>query len=253
MVSSPLEPQRDSQATQRGHAVPRLGMDLLHWLSPRPGESILDIGCGDGELTMQIAARQANVIGIDRSPVLLAAAAQRGLSVYPIDAHALAYDGEFDAVFSNAALHRLTQPEKVLHGVHQALRPGGRFVAEMGSEGNFASFLASLEQTLPHWGHTVAALNPWFFPHPQAYRSLLEKCGFRVTALRSFARPTRLLRGLRHWIGMHAGAFVEAVPLAQRQAFIAELLQCWEQRLEKVQGDWVLDTVQLRFSAQKIR
>jgi trans-aconitate methyltransferase len=116
--------------------VADLGAPVLELLAPRPGEDVLDLGCGDGALTERIVATGARVRGCDASPELVQAARARGLDVDLVDGHALRYSAEFDAVFSNAALHWMTRPAEVVAGVRRALRPGGRFVGEFGGFGN---------------------------------------------------------------------------------------------------------------------
>ena len=117
----------------REHApyVPSLGAAVLDLLAPQPGERILDIGCGDGTLTQQIVERGATVVGIDSSPQMIDAARARGLDVRLLNAEALPFNQEFDAVFSNAALHWIRDHDALLDGVARALRPGGRFVVEL--------------------------------------------------------------------------------------------------------------------------
>ena len=127
-------PQTWSPQDYQNHAafVPELGLPLLGWLAPSPGERILDLGCGDGTLTAQIVATGAEVMGVDSSPAMVEAARQRGIDAHVGDATRLPYEAEFDAVFSNAALHWVLQADAALHGIACALKPGGRFVAELG-------------------------------------------------------------------------------------------------------------------------
>src|SRR5215469_14834213 len=119
--------------------VPTLGTPVVTLLDPRPGERILDLGCGDGVLTERIVAAGAGVVAVDAAPDMVAAARARGLDARVVPGQGLAFDAEFDAVFSNAALHWMRPPEAVLAGVHRALRPSGRFVAEMGGHNNTAA------------------------------------------------------------------------------------------------------------------
>src|SRR5678815_4450924 len=116
-------------------------MCIRDLLAPRPGERILDLGCGDGALTQQLAAMGVRVVGVDSSPEMIAAACTRGLDARVIDAEQLPFVGSFDAVFSNAALHWMHDPDRVVAGVFRALRPGGRFVGECGAEGNVATLV----------------------------------------------------------------------------------------------------------------
>jgi len=128
--------------------VPALGAPVLELLDPQPGERILDLGCGDGVLTEKIVAAGAVVIGVDASAAMIEAAQARGLDAHVVDGQALEFDSEFDAVFSNAALHWMLDSVAVANGVYRALRPGGRFVGEMVGEGNIATLRAGIRAEL---------------------------------------------------------------------------------------------------------
>src|SRR3984957_20609780 len=119
-----------------GRFVADLASGVVELLAPQAGEAILDLGCGDGALTEKIAATGAVVTGADASAAMVAAARTRGLKVVEVSATEMQFDAQFDAVFSNAALHWMPDAEAVLAAVHRALKPGGRFVAEMGGMGN---------------------------------------------------------------------------------------------------------------------
>jgi len=138
--------------------VAELGLPAVELLAPRPGEHILDLGCGDGVLTAQLARTGAAVVGIDSSPELVAAARAAGIDARFMDARQMAFEGEFDAVFSNAALHWVLEPEQVVRGVKRALRPHGRFVGEFGGHGNVAAIRTALAAVLQAHGLAVAAV-----------------------------------------------------------------------------------------------
>src|SRR3954447_18573263 len=112
--------------------VSDLGMPVVDLLAPRPGERILDLGCGDGVLTEKLVAMGCQVVGADSSVELIKAAKARGLDARVMDGQRLTFANEFDAVFSNAALHWMKRADEVIAGVWRALKPCGRFVAECG-------------------------------------------------------------------------------------------------------------------------
>lgn len=146
--------------------VPALGGDVLALLAAQPGERILDLGCGDGALTARIAEAGARVTGADASPAQIAAARARGLDARVIAGESLPFEAEFDAVFSNAALHWMVKADAVVAGVFRALKPGGRFVAEMGGAGNIATLLEAILASLDARGVDGRPAVPWFFPTP---------------------------------------------------------------------------------------
>src|SRR6516165_8405205 len=158
--------------------VSDLGAEIFAWLNPRPGERILDLGCGDGALTEKIAEAGAAVIGVDTSSDFLSAARRRGLDAREMDGQALTFNAEFDAVFSNAALHWMANAEAVLAGVARALKPGGRFVAEFGGHGNVAAIVTAMRSAALALGGDPALAHPWFFPMPAEYEALGMRAGF---------------------------------------------------------------------------
>ena len=135
--------QADDYAV-KGRFVSELARPVVDLLAPRKGERILDLGCGDGVLTEAIAAYGADVLGVDLSEELLSATAAKGLKVQMVDGHALPFADEFDAVFTNAALHWMRRPELVIASIHRALRSRGRFVGEFGGHGNVAAIATAM-------------------------------------------------------------------------------------------------------------
>ncbi len=231
--------------------VSELGVGVVDLLAPKAGERILDLGCGEGTLAERIAATGASVTGIDQSPEQIAAAAARGLDVRVMDAASMDFDGEFDAVFSNAALHWVRPPEAVAAGVFRALKPGGRFVGEMGGKGNVACLEGAMEKALERRGVDPAKVNPWYFPDVSEYRSLLEGAGFRVDSIELFDRPTPLPCGINDWLEIFAKCFINAVPSSQREGFIQEVASLAGPELLDAEGGWTADHVRLRFLAVK--
>ena len=139
MTPKPVQRWQADDYAVKGRFVSDLARPVLDLLAPLKGERILDLGCGDGVLTQEIAAR-----GADLSEELLAAAAAKGLKVQKVDGHALPFEDEFDAVFTNAALHWMRRPELVIAGVRRALRPRGRFAGEFGGHGNVAAIATAI-------------------------------------------------------------------------------------------------------------
>ncbi len=227
--------------------VSDLGAQVLALLDPQPGERLLDLGCGDGALTEQLVERGARVIGVDASAAMVEGARARGLEARIIDGQALPFEAAFEAVFSNAALHWMLQPERVIAGVHRALVPGGRFVAELGGHGNVAAIHGALERALSARG--LAAPRDTFFPTPEHYGDLLEAGGFRVESMALIPRPTPLPGAMGDWITTFAHGFLAPVAPQDRPALVAEVVEALRPQLLGADGIWRADYVRLRFRA----
>jgi SAM-dependent methyltransferase len=232
--------------------VPALGRAVLDWLAPQSHERILDLGCGDGALTVELAERCA-VVGVDRSAEQIDAARARGLTAQVVDGAKLPFDPEFDAVFSNAALHWMRDPDAVIDGVWRALKPGGRFVAEMGGAGNVALVLAALEAALGKRGLDARAANPWYFPSVDEYRGKLEARGFTVERIDLIPRPTKLPGALGDWLDTFAESFLALVSPDDRHQVKAEIEAALRDALYDPAEGWTADYVRLRFAAVKPR
>jgi SAM-dependent methyltransferase len=233
--------------------VPALGTPVLELLNPQPGERILDLGCGDGVLTERIVAAGAEVVAVDAAPDMVAAARERALDARVMQGQELSFDGEFDAVFSNAALHWMHPPETVLAGVCRALKPGGRFVAEMGGHNNTAAILVALAAVLARRGVDAYRLSPWYFPSAAAYREKLEGAGFTIGEIGIFPRPTVLASGIEAWLDNFAEDFLGALPPSDRDAARAETADLLRPVLVDETGTWIADYVRLRFRAVRVR
>lgn len=234
--------------------VTRYGADLLDLLNPQPGERILDLGCGTGHLTQQIAASGVTVVGMDHAAAMVeqARANYPQLTFFQGNAAHFQVDSPFTAVLSNAVLHWVLTPEQVLASVYAALLPDGRFVAEFGGQGNIALLSAGILAALDSLGCSPPPHPVWYFPSPAAYATLLEAAGFRVALLAHFDRPTRLdgEHGLRNWVAMFGGPLLVNVPPDARAA----LVEAAEERLRPTlyrDGAWYADYVRLRVVAVK--
>jgi trans-aconitate methyltransferase len=237
------------QAT--GNFVPTLGEPLVDLLNPQPGMRILDVGCGNGTLTLKLMERGATVVGIDASADMVQAACRKGVDARTISAYDLTFENEFDAVFSNAALHWMTDhPAKVLENIANALKPGGRFVAEMGGEGNIAHIREAERQALNRRNLDLETVAPLFFPSKAQYQSMLEAAGFTIEQIELFPRKTRLPDGLANWLRVFSTAVLSSLPADDVEPFIQEVETLARPYLTDDEG-WFADYVRLRFSAHK--
>ncbi len=208
----------NSALYEQNHAfVWQYGESLLELLAPQAGEQILDLGCGTGQLTEKIAQSGAFVQGIDSSLSMISTAKVNypHINFAAADARNFQVESPLDAVFSNAVLHWIKQPDAVINCVEKALKPGGRFVAEFGGKGNVGAIVLALLSVLSEiGGQEPEALNPWYFPSIGEYAGLLEKQGFDVGYAVLFDRPTPLQggsAGMVNWIEMFAGGLLSGL------------------------------------------
>lgn len=251
MAATEQQQWSPEQYAKNARFVSDLGMPVVALLAPRAGERILDVGCGDGPLTKKLIELGCAVVGVDASPAMIEAAKALGLDARVMDGQSLQFAGEFDAVFSNAALHWMKQANAVIAGVWRALKPGGRFVAEFGGDGNTATVLRVLEAALQQRGLDFRTLSPWYFPSIEEYRTKLESHGFVVNSIALIPRPTPLPGSLVAWLETFAQSFVGPFPLAERAKFLADIENRCRSTLCDAEGKWSVDYVRLRFAATK--
>lgn len=228
--------------------VSDLGQPVLDLLQPQPGERILDIGCGDGALTERIAATGVQVVGIDPSPELAAAAGARGLDVRLFDARALPFEHEFDAVVTNAVLHWIPELDVVLANVHRALKPRGRFVGEFGGHGCVAAVCTAIRAVAG--AHGLDAKLPWRFPTDDEFAGLLDAAGFEPEIVRLVPRPTLLPSGMEAWLRTFAVTVFAPLDDQRREVALREAVELLRPSLCDLQGRWTADYMRLRFSAR---
>jgi SAM-dependent methyltransferase len=242
-------------AAYAAHAsfVPALGGAALDLLAPKAGERILDLGCGDGVLTEKLVAAGADVVGVDADREMLAAAKERGLDVRRMDGRALEFTAEFDAVFSNAAIHWMPPAEKVAAGVFAALKPGGRFVGEFGGYGNIAAIRTALRAILLRRGYRVPPVDDNYYPTAEEWRAVLEGAGFEVKMVAIIPRPTPVPSGMAAWLQTFRGGFIDSVgvPEKERAQVIEDTRALLRPILADQAGNWTADYVRCRFAAVK--
>lgn len=250
--------QWDAELYDNQHAfVSNFGANLVELLSPQPGEYILDLGCGTGHLTEKIASLGAEVLGIDSAESMLIQARNHypHLKFELADATNLQFTEEFDAVFSNAVLHWIKQPQKVIDGIYRSLKSGGRFVAEFGGKGNVQKIVAAIYKVMNAAGYSLEeSENPWYFPSIGEYGTLLEKEGFELTFASLFERPTVLddsKKGMQNWIKMFGNNFLAVLPDDQQNEILAEIEKQLRPDLYQ-NGTWFADYKRIRVIAKKV-
>ena len=235
---------------QNASFVPELGAPMVARLAPRAGERILDLGCGDGVLTAQIAESGATVVGVDASPAMVASARELGLDARVGDATALAFEAEFDAVFSNAVLHWIHDADAVLAGVSRALKPGGRFIAEFGGHGNVAAVSVAVRAVLG--ARNIRCDWPWYFPTAPAYAARLRAAGLIPRDLALVPRPTPLPTDMAGWLQTFGESVFAHVPADARASVTDEIVELLRPALCDERGVWILDYVRLRVAAAQV-
>lgn len=229
--------------------VAELGMPVVDLLDPKPGERILDLGCGDGALTAKLVALGCEVVGVDASPDQIRKAREEGLDAHVADGQSLGFDREFDAVFTNAALHWMKNPDAVIAGVARALKPGGRFVGEFGGRGNVRSLRAAMRVALAARGIDPDPVDPWYFPSTTDYSARLEAGGFTVQSAELIERPTALPGDVDGWLAVFGDSFLNQIDADKRSSVIAEIRTALRPILRREDGGWFADYVRLRFHA----
>jgi len=232
----------------------RHGASLVELLDSREGERVLDLGCGTGHLTAAVARAGAVVVGLDRSADMLAQArcAYPQLEFVQGDGRDFRFAEPFDAVFSNATLHWVRPPEAVARRVREALRPGGRFVAEFGGRGNVRAVAEALRAAAERLG-LPPELPDWYFPSVGEYAAVLEQAGLEVRFAVLFDRPTPLEGegGLRDWVAMFGRSVLDAVPAGRREEFLRAVEDAARPVLFR-DGGWFADYRRLRVVAVRV-
>ena len=228
-----------------GGFVPALGEAALDLLDPQPGEHILDVGCGDGSLTVRIKERGADVVGIDNSLSMIGAARARGIDARLIDAADLKFAEAFDAAFSNATLHWVLAKHRAARAIWFALRLDGRFAGEMGGEGNLAHLREALDDVLVRRGYGPPSYAANWYPTVEEFVEVYAEAGFKDIDARLIERPTPLEHGVAPWVMTFRAGWLDraGVPLDQRQSIADEVA-------DRV-GSITADYVRLRFIMRK--
>jgi SAM-dependent methyltransferase len=238
--------QWDAQDYARiGGFVPALGEAALDLLDPQPGEHILDVGCGDGTLTVKIVERGATVVGIDNSISMIGAARDKGLDARLMDAAQLKFGEAFDAAFSNATLHWVLDKERAARAIWFALKHSGRFAGEMGGEGNLARLREALDEELVGRGYTPPVEAANWYPSVEDFVAVYEQAGFKDIDARLIERPTPLDHGVAAWVTTFRAGWLDRSGVAEvERPAIAEAVA------DRI-GSNIADYVRLRFIMRK--
>jgi len=237
----------------RKHAgfVSDLASPVVELLDPKEGEKILDIGCGDGVLSLTIEKYGSDVVGIDLSENMVAKAIENGLDARVMSVIDMPFDGEFDAVFSNAMLHWVKEPKLAVENIARALKSNGRFIAEFGGYENISSIIKAMREVFdihPEYGEIDCF---WYFPTTEEYRSILEECDFEVRYIELIPRPTPI-DDISNWLMLFTNGFTKHLSNGEQMAFRDEVRELLKVTNYNQKDGWVADYVRIRVEAYKI-
>jgi trans-aconitate methyltransferase len=232
--------------------VSELGLPVLKLLNPQVNEKILDLGCGDGTLGLKISQLGAVVIGVDSSSSMVESAKNKGLDAFVMNGENLTFINEFDAVFSNAALHWMRDYSAVIRGIKKSLKTEGRFIGEFGGKGNIKVLTDAIEIVFNNNKEFGNFINPWYFPSTDEYANALSEEGFEVETIELIPRPTALKTGVREWLNVFANHVISNLNPFQSEVFLKEMEDTVKPSLYSKEDGWIADYVRLRFSAKKL-
>jgi trans-aconitate methyltransferase len=228
-----------------GAFVALLGGAAVELLDAQPGERILDVGCGDGTLTRQIAARGATMLGVDNSPEMIAAARAKGIDAVLMDVADMTFSAEFDAAFSNATLHWIREKEQAARAIFRALKPGSRFAGEMGGEANLKKLRESLDEELIIRGYVPPVEASNWYPSPEEFAAVYEAAGFEQIDARLIERPTPIEHGVAQWVTTFRRGWLDRAGVPEDER--GEIGSAVADRV----GSNIADYVRLRFVMRK--
>lgn len=236
--------------------VSKYGEELVDILAPKPGETILDLGCGTGYLTQLISESGANVIGIDNSTEMVDKAQHQypGIDFRIMNAEDFDFKQSLDAIFSNATLHWVLNKQRAVECMYDSLKTGGRLVLEMGGKDNVNGIIVALKNSLLKHGYVKeAGINTWYFPSLSGYTLLLESKGFRVMYAEHYDRETRLQdndNGIKNWLKMFGGAYLRGINESETEKILDEVQENLKGTHYR-EGSWYADYKRLRVVAIK--
>ncbi len=236
--------------TRHAGFVNELGMPVVALLDPKKGEKILDLGCGEGTLALEIARTGAKVVGVDLNEEMVATAKAKGLDAFVASATNLPFEEEFDAVFSNAVLHWVKESRRVVQNIARSLKRGGRFVAEFGGAGNISHIMNAMQEVFSRHPEYGLFEEMWYFPSDTEYKALLEKEGFWVEYIELIPRPVPI-DDIANWLAVFTNGVTEHLDESQTEVFRHEVRELLKPKLYSKEKGWVADYIRIRVKAVK--
>jgi len=231
--------------------VSQLALPVVDLLDPKKGEKILDVGCGEGTLAVEIERRGAKVIGVDMSSEMIEQCQAKGIEAYVGSVTDLPYDEEFDAIFSNATLHWIKNSKSAVQNIAKSLKSSGHFVCEFGGEGNAYALVSAMQEVFEKHPEFGEFENPWYFPSVEEYTTLLESEGFKVEYMDIIPRPTPM-DDIGNWLDIFANGVTKHLSKEQFEVFKKACRAILKERIYSEDEGWMLDYKRLRVRAVKI-
>ncbi len=230
--------------------VSNLASPVIDLLELSKDENILDLGCGDGTLAVEMQKMGANVTAVDLSESMVAKTEEKGIKSFVMSATELTFENEFDAVFSNAVLHWVKDSDKAIKKISKSLKSNGRFIAEFGGYGNIKYLTDAMQKVFDNHKEFGSFNNPWYFPKDTDYKQLLEKNGFNVKYIELIPRPTKI-DDISNWLDIFANGIVSHLTNEQQNQFKQEVRAILKPKIYSDEDGWVADYVRLRLKAYK--
>lgn len=231
--------------------VSNLGMPVIDLLNPQKNERILDLGCGEGTLALEIQKFDTKVVALDLSADMVEKTKAKGIEAYVMSATELEFISEFDAVFSNAVLHWVIDSHTAIRKIHAALKDNGRFIAEFGGYENIKYLTDAMQKVFDNNPEYGKFNNPWYFPKDTEYKKLLESNGFKVEYIEIIPRPTQI-DDIFNWLTVFANGIVSHLSTEQQENFKNEVRKILKPKIYTKENGWVADYVRLRLKAIKV-
>lgn len=251
------ESKWDAKLYTDKHAfVYQYGAELIELLNPKSHEDILDIGCGTGQLTYEISQHANRVVGMDQSQAMIDRARldYSDIDFRTADVTKFSFNEEYDAIFSNATLHWVLEPDLAIKRMKDHLKTKGRMILEFGAQGNVETILTQLRKTLMQNGYQAQAqIQSWYFPSQEEYKSKLLKHGFQVEFCKEIDRPTVLAdeeSGIKDWLSMFGNRFFDGISLSKADAMKSEIQAALQSKC-LLDGKWIADYRRIRIVAVK--
>ncbi len=231
--------------------VSNLAMPVIELLNPQENEKILDLGCGDGTLSIEIKKSNAQVKAVDLSANMVKKAKEKGIDAYIMSVTDLDFKNEFDAVFSNAVLHWVKDSQLTIENIYGVLKSEGRFIAEFGGYGNIKYLTDAFAEVFDKNKEYGEFINPWYFPTKEGYQKQLENNGFKIEYIELIQRPTPI-DDISNWLDIFANGILSHLNTHQQIALKKELREILKTKIFTKKDGWVVDYVRLRVKAVKI-